>query len=141
MKSKTTLSLMEQLIMILVLALAAALCLQIFAAADRISRQCQERDRAAIEVQNAAELLKIYSGDTNSCAQILGTLTVEGQWQIFYTSQWQQTSEDLAVYRVLVLPAESENELLESADISAQTVDNEVLFQLTASWQKAVAYE
>ena len=39
MRSKAPLALMEQMVMVLVFALAAALCLQAFALADRISRQ------------------------------------------------------------------------------------------------------
>lgn len=50
--------LMEQLIMILVFALAAALCLQVFAKADTIARQTACRDEAVQMAQNAAELLK-----------------------------------------------------------------------------------
>ena len=38
MRSKAPLALMEQMVMVLVFALAAALCLQAFALADRISR-------------------------------------------------------------------------------------------------------
>lgn len=46
MRSKAPLALMEQMVMVLVFALAAALCLQAFALADRISRQNAERDQA-----------------------------------------------------------------------------------------------
>ena len=39
MKNRTSLVLMEQLVMVLVFALAAAVCLTVFAEADRISRE------------------------------------------------------------------------------------------------------
>ncbi len=58
MKNKTSLLLMEQLVMILVFALCAALCLQCFVAADRISRETGLRDEAVLLAQNAAESLK-----------------------------------------------------------------------------------
>ena len=58
MKSKATLFLMEQLVMLLVFALAAALCLGIFVRADRISAETKERDEAVILACNAAEMLK-----------------------------------------------------------------------------------
>lgn len=58
MKSKASLSLMEQLIMVLVFALAAALCLQVFAKADSIAARTQCRDEAVLIAQNAAEILK-----------------------------------------------------------------------------------
>lgn len=62
MKSKASLFLMEQLVMVLVFALAAALCLNIFVRANEISAQTACRDEAMIIAQNAAEALK-NSGD------------------------------------------------------------------------------
>lgn len=58
MKSRASLVLMEQLIMVLVFALAAALCLRSFAKAEEISARTARRDEAVWIAQNAAELLK-----------------------------------------------------------------------------------
>lgn len=58
MKSRASLVLMEQLLMVLVFALAAAVCLRAFAKADEISTQTARRDEAVVIAQNAAELLK-----------------------------------------------------------------------------------
>lgn len=58
MKNKASLMLMEQLVMILVFALCAALCLQCFVAADRISEETALRDEAVLLAQNTAESLK-----------------------------------------------------------------------------------
>jgi len=58
MKSKATLFLMEQLVMVLVFALAAALCLGVFSRADQMAEQLAQRDEAVILARNAAELLK-----------------------------------------------------------------------------------
>jgi Tfp pilus assembly protein PilX len=63
MKHKSSLLLMEQLIMVLVFALAAALCLQVFAKADRISLETTRQDRAMILAQNAAAVLKATEGN------------------------------------------------------------------------------
>lgn len=71
MKNKTSLLLMEQLVMILVFALAAALCLQAFAQAKTISRETERLDRAVTLAQNAAELLKATGGDAE-LAEALG---------------------------------------------------------------------
>ena len=46
MKSKAPLLLMEQMVMLLVFALAAALCLQAFVKSDGLSRRSEARDRA-----------------------------------------------------------------------------------------------
>lgn len=58
MRSKASLLLMEQLVMVLVFALAAAMCLQVFLRADQISAETARRDEAAVIAQNGAELLK-----------------------------------------------------------------------------------
>ena len=58
MKNKASLSLMEQLVMILVFALAAALCLGAFARADSIHKQTSRRETAVQIAQNGAEILK-----------------------------------------------------------------------------------
>lgn len=58
MKSRASLLLMEQLTMVLIFALATALCLQVFVRADAISIQNTRRDRAVMIAQNAAEMLK-----------------------------------------------------------------------------------
>ena len=58
MRSKASLFLMEQLVMLLVFALAAALCLSVFVRANEISSQTAKRDEAVRIAQNAAEILK-----------------------------------------------------------------------------------
>jgi len=63
MKNKTSLLLMEQLVMVLVFALAAALCLTVFVKADQISRETARRDEAVLLAQNAAQVLKATAGD------------------------------------------------------------------------------
>ena len=63
MRNKSPLALMEQLVMVLVFALAAALCLQVFMFADLTSERNAAIDRAVTECQNAAEILKASGGD------------------------------------------------------------------------------
>ena len=61
MKNKAPLPMMEQLIMILVFALTASLCLQGFSLADRMSRRHEAREQAVVLAQNTAETLKACS--------------------------------------------------------------------------------
>lgn len=71
MKSKASLLLMEQLVMLLVFALAAALCLGIFVRADRISHQNRQRDEAVRIARNVAEVLK-STGDADRALAAAG---------------------------------------------------------------------
>lgn len=71
MKNRASLVLMELLIMLLIFALAAALCLQIFVRADQISRETARRDQAVVMAQNAAETVKACGGDLQKAAGLL----------------------------------------------------------------------
>lgn len=77
MKSKASVLLMEQLVMILVFALAAVLCLQVFVYADWTSREMEIRDRAVALAQNGAEILKTC-GNLEEAAELLGGTVREG---------------------------------------------------------------
>lgn len=59
MKSKAPLVMMEQMVMILVFALAAALCLQAFVLSDSLSEKDEARDVAVVLCENAAESLRV----------------------------------------------------------------------------------
>ena len=78
MRNKASLFLMEQLIMLLVFALSAALCLGVFVRADRILQETGRRDEAVILAQNAAQILK-YTGDPQKALQMVdsGELALE----------------------------------------------------------------
>ena len=56
MKNKTPLVLLELLVMVLVFALAAALCLQVFVRSDQIARETQARTQAVQVAQLGAEV-------------------------------------------------------------------------------------
>ena len=140
MKNKAPLALMEQLVMLLVFALAAALCLQVFVLSDQMSRHCEERDQAVTAVQNAAETLKGCGGDLDAGVRILGGTSDGSQWKIGYDADWQQTAVDQAVYQVLVVLAPTKEPLLGSAEVLAQTMEGEQLFQLAVSWQEVAAH-
>lgn len=58
MKHRASLILMEQLVMVLVFALAAAICLSLFVKAEILSRELTRKEEAVILAQSAAELLK-----------------------------------------------------------------------------------
>ena len=70
MKNKTSLVLMEQLVLILVFSLAAALCLQTFSQARNISLETIRLDRAVILAQNGAQLLKATDGDAEKAESL-----------------------------------------------------------------------
>lgn len=80
MKSKASLFLMEQLVMVLVFALAAALCIQVFVKAGEISDETARRDEAVIIARNAAQMLKAC-GDPETVKEMVdsGVYTLQIQ--------------------------------------------------------------
>ncbi len=95
MKEKTSLSLMEQIIMLAVFALAAAICLRAFVWSDSASVQSADADRALLLSQNAAEYLRHTGGDLEEAAR-LGGGTAQGDcWIIDYEDGWVLTATPL----------------------------------------------
>ena len=133
MKSKAPLALMEQLVMVLVFALAAAVCLQVFVLSDRISRTCEARDRAVLMAQSAAETIKGCGGDYAQAARTLGGGWDGQAWTIGYDEGWQETAED-AAYVLRVTPGESGQDGLGMANITV--TGTEEIFSLCAAGQE-----
>lgn len=136
MRSKAPLAMMEQLVMVLVFALAAALCLQVFVLSDKISRRNEARDRAVLEAQNTAEALKSLRGDFARAAGLHGG-TFDGQtWSLFYNADWEWEDGGDAAYRILAVCADSGDPLLGCAEVTVYTAEGELLFSLPVAWQE-----
>lgn len=148
MRSNAPLALMEQLVMLLVFALAAALCLQAFLWADSHSRENAARDRACLEAQNAAEVLKhADGGDTadklNAAAEVLGGSLEQGLLCVDYDADWTPVPSD-GVYRLTAQGIPSGTPGLGLAEVQVTTGGNvgedlTVLFRLEVAWQEEVA--
>ncbi|MDD3347746.1 hypothetical protein [Oscillibacter sp.] len=137
MRSKAPLALMEQLVMVLVFALAAALCMQVFALSDRISRQNETMDRALLEAQNAAEILKNDHGDYEKAAREWGGEWNGAMWGLSWDASWTPVAASAApAYHMLVTPAEGGNALLGAADVTIYTADGALLCTLPVGWQE-----
>ena len=90
MRSKAPLALMEQLVMVLVFALAAALCVQAFVLSDQTSRRNEARDRAVLEAQNAAEELKSVHGEFQQMTELYGGSWNGRLWGRSYDENWKK---------------------------------------------------
>ena len=135
MKHKAPLALMELLIMLLVFALATALCLQAFSAAKQISSENLMRDSAVSQAQNAAELLKYYDGDLSAAAEHMGGSADDSHWLISYDANWNIVPQN-GVYHLSAALSDSTSPLLGKAEILICDRENRVLFSLTAAWQE-----
>ena len=136
MKNKAPLSLMEQLIMLLIFALAAALCLQIFVLSDQISRRCEAQSHAVTNVQNVAEAMKAYKGDLSRYSPYITPTETSVPMQLGFDAQWQETNPEQAFYRIVISPQNPKIPGLGQAEISARTEKDDELFCITVCWQE-----
>ena len=125
MKNRASFVLMEQLVMILVVALAAVICLRAFLWSDQTSRKLAQRDEAVILCQNAAETLK-------SCADVAATAEILG-------AEWEEDAWVIHAGEIDLEIAETEHLIpgLEQASVCAiHGQSEELLFSLTVAWQE-----
>ena len=151
MRSKAPLALMEQMIMLLVFALAAAVCLQAFVKSGDISRRIEERDQAALLCQTAAETIRHYGGDgASALSQAAGDLGADysqGLLWLDYDGDWTPLpagdcgmERPAPCYRLTAQGVPSDVPGLEKAEVSVvigggagQTPD--ALFTIEIAWQ------
>lgn len=144
MKSKAPLALMEQMVMLLVFALAAALCLQAFVTSDELSKNSEDRDRAAILCQNAAEAVRGAGGNLEEAAERLGIAygayaQGEPAFSAHYNADWTLSNTPDYTYRLSVQPVDSRVDGLGKASVSVMKEDGSTLFELDIAWQEEVA--
>ena len=152
MKSKAPLLLMEQMIMLLVFAFAAALCLQAFVKSDNISRRSEARDRAATLCQNIAETIRANGGDAG---EALRTVTgqclaaEDGSFEARFDGNWNliEAGKSLGVgdqyYFAWTNEIDSEVPGLGKEEVYVESVapaDGEItrIFELEVAWQEEV---
>lgn len=141
MRGKAPLALMEQLVMVLVFALAAALCVQAFAVSDRISETAAARDRAVQIAQSAAEIMKSCGGDMaqaqSAAMDRLGGQRSQGVWYVLYDRDWNEVSDDgskEAAYRLEGLPDSDGGQ--PKGEIRVSEENGETLISLPVAWQE-----
>lgn len=150
MRSKASLALMEQLVMLLVFAVAAALCLQAFARSDLISRQGEARDRAAVLCQSVAEVVRVNGGDPyTALRQVTGQrpgaresdnlipfVDYKEDWTV--VDHWNAMAGETA-YRLTAESVDSGVPGLGQARICViQSGESNPLFQMDVGWQTAL---
>ena len=124
MRSKTPLVLIEQLVMILVFAMVAAICLQVFVFSERLSRKNEIISQAVLFAQNTAEELKDSRGTI-----LQEWKTGDGCWYL------EQNIEDRKNCRIEVWEQETDVEGLQQAEV--KVIDREeILFELVVAWQE-----
>ena len=147
MKSKAPLAMMEQMVMLLVFALAAALCLQAFVKSDDMSRRMEARDRAVTLCQTTAETLRYFGGDMGNAqvkaAERLGYQSSQGMLYQEFDENWNPVED--GVYRLESQGVPTEVSGLRKANVYVVTgyhvgEELETLFEIEVAWQEVSAH-
>ena len=123
MRNKAPLALLEQILMLLIFALAAVICLRVFLWSDDTSRHSARRDDALIHAQTVAETVKAHGGDFTAAAAALHGTVEDGALVV--------TQEDYTLRTEKEVPAP----YLGRAEIVVEA-GGEVLFTLPIAWQE-----
>ncbi|MBE5906626.1 MAG: hypothetical protein E7277_07525 [Lachnospiraceae bacterium] len=126
-KSKAPLALMEQVIMVLVFALAAAICVQAFVMARTMSVQSKTKDRAMEMCQSVAEQCK---------AEHRAALPEDA----YYDEMWRLNQENFTYHLEFVLDKDDETHV-SGVLIMKDTQKKEIICQLKVAWQKEGTHE
>ena len=111
---KSSLFLMEQLIVILVFALCAAICVKIFVSSYIIASDSKDLNHALLIAESGAECYKAAAGDMGKAAHILGGSLqsgVAGGLTVFYDDRWRVCADNEAAYVLRIINQAPEHTL------------------------------
>lgn len=124
MSRRQTLTLIELTVMLLIFALAAALCMYAFARTETQSRETACRDQAMIRLQSTAEVLRSCRGDYSAAAAGHG-----GTWD---GTLW---TLDCGDYQIRVQPEDPRQPYLGGARLEA-VYQGIILISMNVRWQE-----
>ena len=138
MKYKTTLSLMELTLMLILFAVTAAMCLQAFVLSDRMSRQAEQRDRAVLWAETLAETWKATNGELKQGESLYRKNESGDGWAVRLDDGWSRTEDaGRAVYEA-ELREEPGDGLLKRARITVRELDGgRCIYELETACQEA----
>ena len=129
-RSRSTLFLMEQLIVVATFAICAAACVKILAASYFMANESRDTSNAIHAAESGAECYKAVSGDIGKTAELLGgsTASIGGAPAavVYYDKDWAKCGEAAAEYVLqLVSVSDGAGSALRSGSLQVATVDGE----------------
>jgi type II secretory pathway pseudopilin PulG len=129
-RSRSTLFLIEQLIVIAIFAVCAAACVSILTVSFISARESSDMSGAILTAENAAESFKAVSGDIDRAAAILGGSRAsennEDKLIVHYNERWQVVGESDAQFTLrIVRMNDNPQQSLISAQLSVENITGE----------------
>lgn len=127
--SKSSLFLMELIIVILFFSICAAICIQVFASAKQLADNSYQLHCAVLAAQSGAETYKATAGDLSAITEVLnGEQHGTGTAAVYYDESWQRLSpedNEQAAY-IMSITAEEQEALVQVSRLS----DGDELYQI-----------
>lgn len=102
-KSRSSLFLIEMIVVILVFAVASAICVSLFVQARLTSLRSAQLTMSVNRCQNAVECLRGVGDDPQALEALLGAAQGEdGIYRVFYDGDWALTGADAARYTLAI---------------------------------------
>ena len=135
-RSRSTLFLIEQLIVIAVFALCAAACVRILADSYFTATNSRDLSNALLAAESGAESFKATGGNIDRVAELMRGVTdnVNGSPAavVYYDSQWKVCGESSAAYRMsLVCGDAAGRPALFEGELSVEKITGGELVSLT----------
>jgi len=135
-RSRSTLFLLEQLIVITIFAVCASVCVKIFIESFLIANKARDINHALSAAKNAAECFKIYGDPGKTAAVLSGREHASGvpYAAVYYDAKWRVTDAAEAAYvlRLRNVPDNKTVRLL-LCEISVKKITGEELIRLTVA--------
>ena len=132
--SKINLFFLELTLMLLILALSMAVCIQVFFYAQTTADYSRDLSNATIKAQSVAACYKSFAGDLGRTAEHLsGSGSVSDKMTLYYDKEWRLAAADKGSYHLSI------NEENSVASISVLRLEDQLeLFSIDV---RAVDYE
>jgi len=128
-RSRSTLALIEQIIVIAIFAVCAAVCVNIIVTSYLMTVKAVDTRNALSVAESAAESFKAFEGDTKSVFELLGSASSghfnENTVTIFFDSNWKPTGEANADFALQLLKRVTSQTAVVFADIAVNRLDDD----------------
>ena len=138
-RSKSTLFLIEQLIVIAVFAICAAACISILTAAYFYTNDSKAANHAVLKAESGAEIFKASGGDYGKITELLrgiaGTdINGNSSITVFYNGLWQVSTITEAEYFMIIISEDPQqfanNHTLSTSILTVNKITGEELVSL-----------
>ena len=106
-KSKTTLFLMELILVILIFAIASAICMQLFSKSSTLTKDANELDSSSLTCANVMEIIKSDNGSTNILENEY--ITYDNNQSIYFNEEFDNCKKDKATYHLVITTTNNQN--------------------------------